>query len=285
MSKTQIKSKLPISQVLVNKPLAIVYAVLIICSIALCLLHDIVDHTQFQAHAWMSVWLIASLAFNFMRLNRKQRHTISICYIASLYALLVASRISVLLAYDDLIVLISFALFTKIIILFDVAHKDIHNQETDDQRALTKLDWHVLLVRLLIALVFIPHCTEKLFSGPLFRNIIVQAFVTMDITNPFMFVITAGLCEFFASFALSMGFLTRLTAICISIFMLTATYLGDHFNIGFNWAAHGGGWEYPILWTCLLLCFAIFGPGYFSVDQALIKRYQLPKWIRRLMGV
>lgn len=285
MSKTDVRSKLTISNIPVNKPLNMVFSILIVCSLVFCLLHDIVDHAQLQAHVWMSLWLAASLGFNYMRLNRENRNSISIFYIASLYSLLIASRIAVLMQYDDLVILTGFALFTKIIILFDIAHKDIHAQKDEAQRALIKLDWHVLLVRLLIAFVFVPHCTEKLFAGPIFRDHIIQAFVNLGIDKPFFLVILAGLCEFSASFALSMGFLTRLTAICVSAFMLIATFLGGHFSIGFNWAAHGGGWEYPVLWTCLLLCFAVFGPGYFSMDQSLIKRYKLPKWVHHLMGV
>ena len=113
------------------------------------------------------------------------------------------------------------------------------------------------MVRLLIGLVLVPHFTEKLFAGPIIRADGVESFDSMGITQPVFFVILAGLCEFFGSLSVSCGFLTRLSSVCVLIYLMVATYLGGHFDNGFIWASAGGGWEYPVLWAALLLCFSL----------------------------
>jgi putative oxidoreductase len=60
--------------------------------------------------------------------------------------------------------------------------------------------------------------------------------------------------------------------------------MGHHFSNGFIWASQGGGWEYPVLWTVLIISFAFFGAGDFSLDRSLKNRFNIPLWIKHLMG-
>ena len=93
-----------------------------------------------------------------------------------------------------------------------------------------------------------------------------------------------GLIEFFAALAISSGFLTRLASISFVVYLFVATYLGHHFGNGFIWASPGGGWEYPVLLMGLFAVFATLGAGEFSLDGFLSDHFNLPTWIRYLMG-
>ena len=137
----------------------------------------------------------------------------------------------------------------------------------------------------MVGCVFIPHFCEKLFTGETFRQADVSAFTDLSVPMPYLMVIIAGLCEFFGSIAITCGFLTRLSAICTTLYLIFATYLGGHFSAGYIWVMEGGGWEYPVLWIALILYFSVFGPGYFSIDQHMIKAYKPPKFIKWLTGI
>lgn len=286
MSVINNHQKLPIYKVSINFSLSILYAVLITLALILSIKHEIVDHTQFQLHMWMLAFLGLSFVlvlscFKTEIVSRK----ISFLFVLSLFSLLTAMRISMLGNYFDVFLTTAIAALVKIAILFDIAKKDIYSHGKAQEQYIKRLDWQVLMVRLLIGLVLVPHFTEKLFAGPMVRGDDVAAFASMGITQPVFFVILAGLCEFFGSLAVSCGFFTRLSSLCVLIYLMVATYLGGHFDNGFIWAGAGGGWEYPVLWAALLLCFSFFGPGYFSIDQYLCSKYTLPKWVVKVMGV
>lgn len=280
MTNKKVYHGLPIYRVSINVPLSIVYSIFITLALILSIKHEFLDHAQFQLHFWMVTFLALSFAmvlacFKTEVIARK----ISFLFVVSLFSLLTTMRIAMLGGYWDVFFVSMIAVITKLFILLDAAKKDIYNHGKDNERYIKQLDWHVLTVRLLIGLVLVPHFTEKLFVGPVFRQDDIVAFSNMGINQPLFFVILAGLCEFFASLAVSCGFLTRLSSLCAAIYLIVATYLGGHFDNGFIWASAGGGWEYPILWVLLLLSFTIFGPGYFSVDQYLSSKYRFPKWM------
>jgi putative oxidoreductase len=129
------------------------------------------------------------------------------------------------------------------------------------------------------------HAAEKLFAGIMPFQQVVQAFVNLHVPYPAFFVTLAGLCEFGAAIALGLGLLTRLGAIAAALYLVIATYLGNHFLLGFIWANAGGGWEYPVLWTVFTLIFAVLGGGRFSLDYLMTSHYSLPKWYYALCGV
>ena len=72
-----------------------------------------------------------------------------------------------------------------------------------------------------------------------------------------------GILEFVCGLLLAIGFLTRLAAGPIIVFMIVAivTY---HWENGYNWEARGI--EYPLFWAIVVLHFLVRGGGRWSVD-------------------
>ena len=77
-----------------------------------------------------------------------------------------------------------------------------------------------------------------------------------------------GCLEFGCGIALALGFLTRLAAAPVIVFLIVAI-LTYHLPNGFNWEARGI--EYPLFWAIVVFHFFINGGGRFSLD-ALIGR-------------
>jgi putative oxidoreductase len=73
------------------------------------------------------------------------------------------------------------------------------------------------------------------------------------------------LTEFVAGPMLAVGFLTRLAALPIFIFLVTAVFY--HMKNGFYWDR--GGFEYPLMWAAVVLVFLAKGGGRVSVDNLL----------------
>jgi len=75
-----------------------------------------------------------------------------------------------------------------------------------------------------------------------------------------------GLMELFCGLCLAAGFLTRLVAIPILIFLIVAivTY---HLPFGFNWESRGI--EYPLFWALVVLHFLAHGGGPWSIDAKI----------------
>jgi putative oxidoreductase len=138
-------------------------------------------------------------------------------------------------------------------------------------------------IRIYIGYDIMAHAAEKLFAGPAPYLQDVQAFINMNAIMPYELVVLAGLCEFGAAIALGLGFLTRLGALCTALYLTIATVTGNHFSLGFIWADPGGGWEYPVMWTVLVLVFAVTGAGKFSFDYYINERLQ-KQWYRKLAG-
>ena len=86
--------------------------------------------------------------------------------------------------------------------------------------------------------------------------------------NALFWTYVVGLVEFVCGLCLAIGFLTRLVALPIIGFLLTAivTY---HWQFGFAWENRGV--EYPLFWAIVVFHFLIRGAGPWSVD-ALIGR-------------
>ena len=73
------------------------------------------------------------------------------------------------------------------------------------------------------------------------------------------------LTEFVGGICLAIGLATRLAAIPIFIFLLTAVKY--HSKNGFYWDQ--AGFEYPLMWATVVLVFLIKGGGRASVDQLI----------------
>ena len=233
--------------------------------------------------------LITLSLFVYYFISDNKEYHFTFIYLISTFTLLTSWRISVLqgLLYANYFLLCAFILKILNYVLcafYNLKNNDI-NTELPKSNQTSVFEWQLFFIRIFVAFTFIPHFTEKLFSGYYFRERDVQAFTSLGIDNPLFFVLLAGGIEFLCSFAIGCGFLTRIASIGAFFYLIVATYLGHHFSIGFIWASPGGGWEYPMLWSVLLASFAFFGADSFSIDQSIKSKYKkLPKWVKLLMG-
>ena len=240
---------------------------------------------DFQTNLSLFIFLSITMS-NIVAMKTKELiKQVSVLFMFTLFTGLTALTIAIKTNQVAIQTLICILLAIKIMIYYCIAKEDIRSNTKTQQKREKKLDWHVLTVRVMIGCAFIPHFCEKLFTGETIRQADVLAFTEFGVPMPYLVVIIAGLCEFFGSIAITCGFLTRLSSLCTALYLITATYLGGHFSAGYIWVTKGGGWEYPVLWFALILCFTIFGPGYFSIDQHMNNTYKLPKFIKWLTGV
>jgi len=138
----------------------------------------------------------------------------------------------------------------------------------------TEDDVSVLIARLFLGVVILPHGLQKLlgmFGGYGF-SATVDFFVTNGVPAAIAFLIIIG--ESFGAVGLILGFLSRLAALGITLIMLGAISL-VHLPHGFfmNWFGNkqGEGFEFHLLAIGLALVVLIKGGGKWSVDGALVK--------------
>lgn len=126
-----------------------------------------------------------------------------------------------------------------------------------------------LIIRLAAGLILVPHGAQKLFGlfGGGGLDGTAQYFeANLGLAPGLLFAALAGATEFFGGLFLALGFLTRLSALAVSVLMAYAAF-AVHFGSGFFWTA--GGLEYPLLWGLVALGFVIRGGGAYSVDEAI----------------
>ncbi len=135
--------------------------------------------------------------------------------------------------------------------------------QTDDDVAL-------LILRVLLGVVFIPHGLQKLmgFSG-------VMEMFTTKLGIPAVFAFLAIIAEGLGSWGLVTGLLTRLAAFGIAVNMAVAVYM-MHWQNGFfmNWFGNqkGEGFEYHILVIAIALALMIRGGGKWSIDGVIAQK-------------
>jgi len=230
-----------------------------------------------QATIFMVAWLVLSLGAILML----PRWSFAAAYLISFQGMLSAWCIStkhniVVIEWPFLVVFIVY-----LAALFSVAWRSLRHR--DPSLTLDRVSWQNTLIRLYVGYDLIPHYTEKLFAGPATRHEDVVTFANLGLPAPEFFVILAGLCEVGVTVGLALGVFTRLAAGCSALYILICGILGGHFLVGFIWADVGGGWEYPALLVFLMATFAINGAGAFSIDHALLQKYDVPGWLRILM--
>lgn len=93
----------------------------------------------------------------------------------------------------------------------------------------------------------------------------------------FAYLIIGG--EILAGIALLLGAFTRMAALASIPILIGATL--EHVGNGWVFNAPGGGWEYPVFWTLMLVVLALLGGGRWSLDNRL--RQQLPM-LKTLLG-
>lgn len=234
------------------------------------------------AKTLMAVWLAAAL----LALIFVARLDFVVGFLIALFAFLVGWRIAGSYGLDRVSYPLIAVFLAFLALFFDTARRNLRSPKLGPDADATRLsvaEWHLTVVRLYVGLDIVPHFTEKLFAGPGPRMADVAAFAKLGVPAPEFFVLLGGACELGIAIGVGLGLFTRLAAICSVLYMLIATVIGNHFALGFIWASPGGGWEYPVLWSVLLISFAYAGAGRFSLDHAILRRTDPPRWLRRMM--
>ena len=91
-------------------------------------------------------------------------------------------------------------------------------------------------------------------------------FESLGFENGLMWAWIVGILEFVCGLLLAVGFLTRLAAGPIIVFMIVAI-VTHHWENGYNWEARGI--EYPLFWAIVAFHFLIHGGGPLSVDAKI----------------
>jgi len=118
------------------------------------------------------------------------------------------------------------------------------------------------LVRLCAGLSLAAHGYPKLF-GETAAN---AAFFEQAGFHPALFwTILTGLTEFGGGLCLALGFLTRLAALPVLVFLMVA--VNFHAANGFYW--NKLGFEYPLFWALVVLHVLVRGGGRWSVDRVI----------------
>lgn len=236
------------------------------------------------AIAWMFMilWLTAAgIAIVFLT----PRNPV-VGFLIGLFCLLVGWRIAGLyLAWG--VAVPAFGAFLALVWRFvDLLRASLRGDESTPEslRGLNGADWHLIVLRLLIGLIFVPHFTEKLFAGPGPHLDDVKSFIALGASDPNTLVWIAGLCELASAIGVGLGVLCRLATVGASLYLLIASVMGHHFTNGFIWANPGGGWEYPALWIVIILSFFWRGAGAFSLDSEAARAIDPPVWLRWCMG-
>jgi len=251
-----------------EQPKSIFYLSVCICififfSLARLLLDKFVFHTQLPAsvYAWIFFWLFFSMAFSFLSL-----YEFKVGFLLEVFGLLIAWRILELHGIVSVSIVLGCVFSFQLTQLAIVIRHSLKKSNAQNIQGLIS-HWQLAFIRMYIGFDFIPHFTEKLFAGSAVHMIDVKAFVALGIPYPNFFVWLAGCCEFAAALSISSGFLLRIGALGATLYLLIATYLGNHFLLGFIWVNHGGGWEFAVMWAVIILSFALTGEHFFSLDE------------------
>lgn len=119
-----------------------------------------------------------------------------------------------------------------------------------------------LLLRLALAVIFIAHGYPKLFKN--FQGT-ADFFGSVGLKPAKFWAIVVGISEFFGGIFLLIGFLTQISAILMSIIMLTAIYVKKFkFKKGLT-----EGYEFDLILLAAALSLLFLGPGAFSIDLPL----------------
>ncbi len=124
----------------------------------------------------------------------------------------------------------------------------------------------LLMIRLILAAVFIYHGGGKLFGW--FDGHGLKAFASMltdqHIPYPYIGAILSAATEFFGGAILLLGTGARLAAIPMAFNMAVAC-LTVHLHKGFG--AQAGGMEYPLTLGVVLLALVLLGPGRITIGR------------------
>lgn len=90
-------------------------------------------------------------------------------------------------------------------------------------------------------------------------------FESLGYPGALAYVVALG--EIAAGIALILGILPRLAAVALIPILIGATL--QHVGNGWVFSGAGGGWEFPVAWTVLLVASALIGPGAWALGEKL----------------
>jgi putative oxidoreductase len=121
-----------------------------------------------------------------------------------------------------------------------------------------------LLLRLSMGLLLLAH-SLVLKVGTFTVAGTVAYFESIGYPGALAYLVIAG--ETLAGVALILGVFSRWAALAMVPIMIGAAL--EHVGNGWVFSSQGGGWEFPVLWTVLLIVQALLGDGRFSLAQRL----------------
>ena len=149
----------------------------------------------------------------------------------------------------------------------------------------TSNDLTLTIARVVLALVFIGHGTQKMFGwfgGPGFSRAIEIFEDTMGI--PPALTVLAMVAEVFGGLGLLVGLLTRIAALGVLGVMIVAPFAnGLYVRFFMNWQGRnpGEGYEYHLLAIALILVVLVHGAGALSLDRIIAMRSTVPDPLTR----
>ena len=229
------------------------------------------------AFYFMLFWLLFALSFSIVSYRN-----FACGFLLAIFGFLISWRISAIYSIESLEILFC---LTFLLMLSNFLYCILMNLSNPNgcMHPVPFSGWQLSFIRIYVGLDFIPHFTEKLFAGsePYLKD--VNAFADLGVPHPFILVFLAGLCEFCASISLTTGLMTRTGAIGATLYLIIATYLGNHFSSGFIWVNHGGGWEFAVMWMVLVCSYAFTNARDFSLDQCINDRFIIPDMLKIMM--
>lgn len=139
----------------------------------------------------------------------------------------------------------------------------------------TRTNTALLAIRIILAVVFMYHGSQKLFGlfgGPGLDGF--AGFLTkLGVPLPHVAAVLAALSEFGGGLLLLLGVAVRLATIPMAFTMLVASF-GVHAN-GFGLA--NGGMEYPLTLAVVLIALGLMGPGAWTLPALLRRRPDAPE--------
>jgi putative oxidoreductase len=127
------------------------------------------------------------------------------------------------------------------------------------------------ILRIMAALLFLQHGTQKLFGFPLMpASGALPAFGTL--------YWWAGIIEFAGGVLLAIGLFTRPVAFILSGQMAVAYFMAHAVRGPWPLSTNGNQGELAIVYCFLFLYFVFAGPGPWSVDAKLGRNGKRPSW-------
>ena len=115
------------------------------------------------------------------------------------------------------------------------------------------------LIRLCAGLSMAAHGYAILFGN---HEAFAAFFERAGYSPGYFWTVVVGLTQFVGGLLLALGLFTRIAAVPLLIFLLTA--LDYHRQFGFYWDTKG--FEYPLFWALVVLHFLVHGGGRWSAD-------------------